>query len=191
MSYFSVVPISYEGFIKTELPLTNAVHAVTGNILSSLIDIDNNFAIMDTTAIIDLKFSSINLPDPSMVRDYVFVVNGRYTSENSSNNSHHLNPLLNNNVNSNNVSYKYKLNTNYPNPFNPSTKINYELEKSGFTKLEVFDVLGRLVQVLVKEYKQAGNYTFEFNGSNLTSGVYIYRLESNGFVSTKRMVLLK
>jgi len=191
MSYFSVVPVYYDGFIKTELPLTDAVHAINGNILSSLVDIDNNFATMDTTAIIDLKFSSNISPDPSMIRDYVFVVNGRYTSENSLQNSHNLRSSINSNIKPNNVTYNYKLNANYPNPFNPSTKINYELEKSGFTKLEVFDILGRLVQVLVNEYKQAGNYTFEFNGSNLTSGVYIYRLESNGFVSIKRMVLLK
>lgn len=191
MSYFSVVPVSYEGFTKTELSLISAIHAINGNILSSLSNIDNNFAIMDTTAIIDLKFGSINPPDPSMVRDYVFVVNGKYTSENSSKNGHQLSPMINNNVSPNNVTYKYKLNANYPNPFNPSTKINYELEKSGFTKLEIFDILGRSVKVLVNEYKQAGNYTFEFNGSNLPSGVYIYRLESNGFVSTKRMVLIK
>jgi len=191
MSYFSVVPVSYEGFTKTELSLISAIHAVNGNILSSLSNIDYDFAIMDTTAIIDLKFGSINPPDPSMVRDYVFVVNGRYASENSSTNGHQLSPMINNNVSSNNVIYKYKLNANYPNPFNPSTKINYELEKSGLTKLEVFDILGRSVKVLVNEYKQAGNYTFEFIGSNLPSGVYIYRIESNGFVSTKRMVLIK
>lgn len=191
MSYFSVVPVSYEGFTKTELSLVSAVHAVNGNILSTLSNIDNNFAIMDTTAIIDLKFGSINPPDPSMVRDYVFVVNGKYTSENSSKNGHNLSPMINNNVSPNNIIYKYKLNANYPNPFNPSTKINYELEKFGLTKLEVFDILGRSVKVLVNEYKQAGNYTFEFNGSNLPSGVYIYRLESNGFVGTKRMVLIK
>jgi hypothetical protein len=57
--------------------------------------------------------------------------------------------------------------------------------------LEVFDVLGRLIDVLVKEYKQAGNYTLDFNGSRLPSGVYFYKLQSNDFVVIKRMVLIK
>jgi len=191
MSYFSVVPVSYEGFIKTELSLTDAVHAVNGNILASLSDVDSVFAIMDTTAIIDLKFGNINPPDPSMVRDYIFVVNGKYTSQNSSYRNQQLSSLINNNSNPQNIAYKYKLNTNYPNPFNPNTKINYSLSKPGITKLQVYDVLGRLVNVLVNEYKSAGEYTVDFNGSHLSSGVYIYRLESNDFVDTKRMVLIK
>ncbi len=85
----------------------------------------------------------------------------------------------------------YSLSQNYPNPFNPKTKISYSLAKSGITRLAVYDVLGRLVNVLVNEYKSAGEYTVEFNGSHLSSGVYIYRLESNDFVDTKRMMLIK
>ena len=191
MSYFSVVPVFYEGFTKTELNLLNAVHAVNGDILSSLSEIDNEFAVMDTTAIIDLKFGSINPSDPSMVRDYVFVVNGLYTSEYGYNKNQPFRLTSNNNLNLENIAYKYRLNTNYPNPFNPKTKISYSLAKSGITRLAVYDVLGRLMNVLVNEYKSSGEYTVEFNGSHLSSGVYIYRLESNDFVDTKRMLLIK
>lgn len=191
ISYFSVVPVSYEGFTKTELSLLSAVHAVNGDILSSLSEIDNEFAVMDTTAIIDLKFGSINPSDPSMVRDYVFVVNGLYTSEYGYNKNQPFRLTSNNNLNLENIAYKYRLNTNYPNPFNPKTKISYSLAKSGITRLAVYDVLGRLMNVLVNEYKSSGEYTVEFNGSHLSSGVYIYRLESNDFVDTKRMLLIK
>jgi len=191
MTYFTVTPISYEGFTKTEMPLGEATHSTLGSVLELLGTVDNNMVTMDTTAIVDLKFNYIYSQDSSLLRDYVFVVNGQYNSPNKSTKKLQMSPLSNNIHNSVNIHYKYKLNANYPNPFNPVTKINYELEKPGFTKLEVFDILGRLVDVLIKEYKQAGNYTLDFNGSHLSSGVYFYKIQSNDFVDIKRMVLIK
>ena len=85
----------------------------------------------------------------------------------------------------------FRLSQNFPNPFNPSTKISYSLPKQGFVTLKVYDILGKEVALLVNETKQAGNYIFDFNPSNLTSGVYFYKLESNGFSDIKKMVLLK
>ncbi|MFY0696312.1 MAG: T9SS type A sorting domain-containing protein [Balneola sp.] len=83
------------------------------------------------------------------------------------------------------------LKQNYPNPFNPTTTIEFELDKSTFTKLTIFDVLGRKVQELVNEARPAGTNTIEFNATNLASGVYLYRLEANGVVQTKRLTLIK
>ena len=80
---------------------------------------------------------------------------------------------------------------NYPNPFNPTTTIQFELDKSTFTKLTVFDLLGRKVRELVNEIRPAGTNTIEFNANNLASGVYLYRLEANGVVQTKRLTLIK
>ena len=94
-------------------------------------------------------------------------------------------------VTENNVPVKYELSQNYPNPFNPVTKINFSIQKNGFVTLKVFDVLGREVENLVNENRVAGNYSVEFNGSNLTSGLYFYRLEANGFTETKKMLLVK
>jgi len=85
----------------------------------------------------------------------------------------------------------YSLSQNYPNPFNPVTKINFAIPKQGFVTLKVYDVLGREVRSLVNEVKMVGNYTVDFNGSELSSGVYFYRLESNGFTDIKRMMLIK
>ena len=87
--------------------------------------------------------------------------------------------------------FKYSLEQNYPNPFNPVTRINYAIAKQGFVKLTVYDLLGREVIVLVNEIKTAGYYSVDFNGSNLSSGVYFYKLESNGFVDTKKLTLIK
>lgn len=85
----------------------------------------------------------------------------------------------------------YSLSQNYPNPFNPTTKINYTIPKSGFVTLKIFDLLGREVAVLVNAEKSAGSYIVDYNASALTSGVYFYRLEVNGFVDTKKMTILK
>jgi hypothetical protein len=85
----------------------------------------------------------------------------------------------------------YSLNQNYPNPFNPVTKISYAIPKQGFVTLKVFDMLGREAAVLVNETKQAGSYTVEFNASELTSGVYFYRLETSAYSEIKKMILLK
>jgi len=89
----------------------------------------------------------------------------------------------------------YSLSQNYPNPFNPATKINYELPNNGKVSILLYDISGREVAKLVNEVKTAGYYTVEFNGANLSSGTYFYRINAEGsgqnFVTTKKMVLLK
>ncbi len=81
--------------------------------------------------------------------------------------------------------------SNYPNPFNPTTKINYELQVTNYVSLKVYDVLGNEIAILVKEKQNAGRYSVNFNGANLSSGIYFYRFESNGIVMTGRMLLIK
>ena len=85
----------------------------------------------------------------------------------------------------------YSLSQNYPNPFNPITKIDFSIPKNGFVVLKIYDVLGREIKTLVNENKTAGYYTIDFNASEFSSGVYFYRLESNGYVNVKRMMLIK
>ena len=85
----------------------------------------------------------------------------------------------------------FKLEQNYPNPFNPSTKIKYAISRGQFVTLKVYDVLGNEVAALVNEERAAGNYEVEFNGPNLSSGIYFYTLNSVGFSQTKKMIFLK
>jgi len=80
---------------------------------------------------------------------------------------------------------------NYPNPFNPATKINFKIPADGFVRLSVFDVTGKLVDVLVNDFKQKGEYQSEFKGAALSSGVYFYKLEVNGRSYVNKMTLLK
>jgi hypothetical protein len=85
----------------------------------------------------------------------------------------------------------FALYQNYPNPFNPSTTIKYSLPKAGNVKLTVYNAIGGKVATILNEYKTAGNYSVEFNGSNLASGIYLYRLESGNYIAAKKFVLLK
>jgi Ni,Fe-hydrogenase III small subunit len=95
-------------------------------------------------------------------------------------------------VSSNNhVPGEYKLGQNYPNPFNPSTTISYSLPKAGDVKLVVFDMLGREVATLVNGFVDAGNHSVDFDASNLSSGVYMYKIQAGDFTDTKKMVLMK
>lgn len=101
---------------------------------------------------------------------------------------------------------KFSLSQNYPNPFNPATNIKFQIPQSGFVKLTVFDVLGKEVQTLVNEHLKPGTYEVDFNGENLPSGVYYYKLEvidasaprqqagrllGVTYSETKKMVLIK
>lgn len=101
------------------------------------------------------------------------------------------NPILND----------FVLSQNYPNPFNPSTKIKYTIpltdspfpggERGGFSTLKVYDVLGNEITTIVNDYKPAGIYEVEFDGSLLSSGIYLYRFSSSNFIQTRKMVLEK
>ncbi|NQV41855.1 MAG: T9SS type A sorting domain-containing protein [Candidatus Marinimicrobia bacterium] len=85
----------------------------------------------------------------------------------------------------------YALSTNYPNPFNPSTIINYEIGQSELVKLTVYNVLGQEVMVLVNDFQQAGAHEIQFQAGALASGIYMYRLEAGNFTSTQKMILMK
>ncbi|MBN8704941.1 MAG: T9SS type A sorting domain-containing protein, partial [Bacteroidetes bacterium] len=80
---------------------------------------------------------------------------------------------------------------NYPNPFNPSTKISYSVPMTGTVALLVYDALGREVETLVNSNKAAGTYVAEFNGEGKTSGIYFVKMTAGGFTSTRKMMLLK
>lgn len=85
----------------------------------------------------------------------------------------------------------FDLNQNYPNPFNPSTSITFEMKEAGIAQLEVFNMLGQKVATLTNGYKTAGSHLVNFDASNLSSGIYIYRLRSANAMLTRKMLLVK
>jgi len=91
----------------------------------------------------------------------------------------------------NEIPASFSLSQNYPNPFNPTTIIRFQIKDSKTTTLKVFDLLGREVQTLVNEKLKPGEYEVTFDGSNLPSGVYFYKLQAGDFTETKKMILIK
>lgn len=125
----------------------------------------------------------------SLVRDdegyiYTGTTNGIYKSNNPV-----VNPVVINET-FNSLTNYFLLNC-YPNPFNPSTAIEYQVPKTSKVKISVFNLVGEEITVLVNEEKSQGKYTIEFNGTNLPSGVYFYKMQAENFTSTKKFVLLK
>ena len=86
---------------------------------------------------------------------------------------------------------KFELGNNYPNPFNPSTKLNVSLRRAGIMSLKIYNLLGQLVKVVDEGYKPAGTYSYNVNMNNFASGVYLYRLREGNNMMTKKMTLLK
>jgi hypothetical protein len=86
---------------------------------------------------------------------------------------------------------EYRLNQNYPNPFNPTTDISFSLAKSSFVILEVYNSLGQKVAVLINNKMNPGSYKVKFNASNLSSGIYYYKIQAGDFQSVKKMLLLQ
>jgi len=152
--------------------------------------IDSNYAVMDSTTNITLKFKNTfgNVP-AGFARDYVLITNGRYENVTEGDNN-----ISSSNRNQNlSLPPEYKLHQNYPNPFNPITKINYSLAKEGLVKIIIYNILGKEIVILVNETKISGEYTVDFDASeySLPSGIYYYKLVTDGYTDTKKMLLIK
>ena len=89
------------------------------------------------------------------------------------------------------VPNEFSLSQNYPNPFNPTTNFEFQIAKSGFVNLTIYDVMGREIESLVKGDLKPGTYEADWNASNFPSGIYFYTLRTTGYTETKRMVLIK
>src|SRR3990172_1625793 len=89
------------------------------------------------------------------------------------------------------IPQEFALMQNYPNPFNPSTTIEYQITEYGLVSIKIFDVLGKEVRTLVNEEKSPGIYKVSFDASNLASGIYLYQLQTSGYISSKKMLLVR
>lgn len=100
-------------------------------------------------------------------------------------------PTSTENLQGNNLPKKFHLDQNYPNPFNPATKINYSVQHEGYLSLIVYDLLGQEVTKIFEGIHKAGNYNVTFDGSELSSGVYLYQMRADNFLESKKFVLAK
>jgi hypothetical protein len=85
----------------------------------------------------------------------------------------------------------FGLSQNFPNPFNPKTTIKYSVPQTSFITIKIYDILGREITTLINQEIYAGNYEIEFDGANLASGIYFYRMQALNFASTKKLILIK
>jgi hypothetical protein len=102
-----------------------------------------------------------------------------------------LNSIIGVEENLSGIPAQYSLDQNFPNPFNPVTKILYEVPQKGLVTVKIFDLLGREIRALVNDVKNPGKYTIDFNGADLSSGVYFCVMKSGDFAQTRRMILIK
>lgn len=91
----------------------------------------------------------------------------------------------------NTIPGQFTLQQNFPNPFNPSTKITYSIPKANFITIRIYDMIGREVQLLVNEFQNRGTYTINFDAEKLSSGIYLYKLQAGKFSTTKKMLLVR
>ncbi|MHB2156401.1 T9SS type A sorting domain-containing protein [Calditrichota bacterium GD2] len=95
------------------------------------------------------------------------------------------------NDNQNNIPNNFVLSQNYPNPFNPTTTIKYGIPRSVHVTIEIYNLLGQRVDVLINQKKNAGYYQLQWDGSHLASGIYFYRMSAGEYVEMKKLLLLK
>lgn len=189
---------------KLELPFTvytpeliNAEHNVIGDVRSQLLLIDEDRVELNPNECITLEYSAPPINE-GMERSFVFVSRGRYETLPDTTlieGKKQIPPMKKSSISSVNTSanevIEYKLSQNYPNPFNPVTTIHYSVKEPGFVSLILYDLLGREAATLVSENKIEGNYTINFDASNLSSGIYVCRIKVNKYSSLMKMVVLK
>lgn len=178
------------------------VTEVPSNLFISLDDRVRSFSYGENTLWVGIdrinKFNATtseylgNLDIPGSAAELFF--NNKFWSYNESNNSLNIYNLITVGVEANNNLSNpegFTLAQNYPNPFNPSTKISYQLPVAGNVTLKIYNLMGEEVAILINEEKAIGNYEVQFEASELTSGVYFYRLQAGDFIQTRKMILLK
>ena len=149
------------------------------------------FIPIDLNAGIDLTHLSIN--SSRLISGNTYHYRVKYRDHNTKwsdwSNSTTFNNLVS--VDETQVPFEYRLDQNFPNPFNPATRINFGIKESGNVLVKVYDVLGNEVATLLNKEMIAGNYSLTFNAGNLTSGVYFYKIITGNFSDVKKMLLIK
>jgi hypothetical protein len=182
LNYLASLPIYYGGYETSECELYLAEDSLSGDIKGKLYSDDENTFEFDNNSHLTLNFNeSTTLLQPGYTRSYVFVIKGQYY-QNAQNRNSQINV---------NASKVVDLLQNYPNPFNPKTTIKFMLNIGSRVKIEIYDVLGKRISVLVDDFLQTGIHDVTFDGNNFASGVYFYKMTTDNFTSIKKMTLIK
>ncbi len=194
VSHISTLPaptnLALQQTTTGEITLTwdNNASSEDGTIIEREQNPDTKFTILDT-----LKGNGTQFIDKTIEQGFIYLYRVRVYIDSIT--SDYSNEVSSNITNVKNVGKeiptKYSLSQNYPNPFNPTTTINFALPKTGLTKLTIYDLQGRVVEILVNKVLGAGYHEVNFKAGGLSSGVYFYRLEVGNFTQTMKLILLK
>jgi hypothetical protein len=182
--YYSVDVLKY--YVKSEEMPINIWSAPVqaggskAGILKELLELDEEYVTLEPGETIELSFPVVSKTDPGMVRDFILQTTGYYNSLKKPSTAPTSFTLLN----------------NYPNPFNASTIIHYSLPQATDVKLEIFNLLGQKVRILVDERQNTGYKKVIWDGKDdkgvdVSSGIYFYRLVTENFSDSKKMVLMR
>ena len=187
-----VTRVFYDGFTKTDLPLIEAAHSLKGDSKKSLNRIDGKFAELEKNQTMVLSFKNQKDIPSGWVRDFILETNGYYTTP-------HQVATLRKDAPDNSVltaPTKFGLVGNYPNPFNPSTSLVFNLASRSRVQIDIYNILGQKVRSLHDGVLSEGRNTLIWDGKNdddnlVPSGTYIWQLQTAEFVASKKMVLIK
>jgi hypothetical protein len=183
--------VFYDGFVQRELSLAEAIHSQKGKIRKDLSEPDGKYGELLPGETITLTFNNSAPLRQGYVRDFVLETTGRYVVPGSESRA-----FFKKEESKLFVPTKFGLVGNYPNPFNPTTTIVYDIADQSDVKLSIFNSLGQLVREFNEGVRSQGRYTLMWDGKNsdgkqVPSGVYIYQLTAGQFVQTKKMLLVK
>ena len=147
----------------------------------------NNFSAIDTATANDTIYIDNSVVDSSTYTYAVYAFN----IDTVSTSSNQTEVSKSTSVKNNQLVSEFRLYQNFPNPFNPTTQISYEIPHAGFVKMEIFNILGEKISTLINQYETAGKHNITFDASNLSSGIYIYQLRSANSIAEKKLTLLK
>jgi hypothetical protein len=184
--------VFYDGFVQRELPLAEAVHSLKGKMRRNFSEPDGKYGELLPGETITLSFNNNAPLRQGYVRDFVLETTGRYVVP-----GREMRTLFKNAEEARSfVPTKFELVGNYPNPFNPTTTIVYDIADQSDVKLSIFNSLGQLIRKFNEGARSQGRYTLTWDGKNsdgkqVPSGVYIYQLTAGQFIQTKKMLLVK
>jgi hypothetical protein len=191
MQYAAVANLNYSpDYNLSECLIIKALKNGYINVVPEVYNQDSLSSYISPTSNIELAFAKPYSENQRVYskRDYLLEINGQIVTINGRMR------VMNNTPKQNNSSESPKINKMhdcYPNPFNPTTKISYIIGKPEMVSIAIYDIIGRVVKTLVNEYKFPGSYIVEFDGSNLSSGVYFYRFKAGNITTVKKMMLIK
>jgi hypothetical protein len=175
LDYFNYGLSVPQTYTSRELSLSSAVHSSNGDVTAVLLKKDFSYSTLMPGQSIELRFNSIPGTSSNKKRTFILLSEGRYETIEDSSQSNRLNGSLQDVT-------SFKLDRNYPNPFNPVTRINFQLPVEGHTSLIIYDLLGREVARLIDGFIEKGYHSIEWDASSCSSGLYFCRFTvSDGF----------